>query len=333
MSSRWPLSRNGAGLDRLARGALGVGEPIASERDAGGRHRLQRAQPQLGDLAAAIAAPTAPRRRPGSRRRRSPRTLRRRSTRRSGSPAASAASARSAASTAASRSTHAPAGSTSSSSRRPRRTSAPTRAPHARQQRAERLARIGGQALRPQQLDQLVAPDRAAAVDDQIGEGQAPLAPGQDRLAARQLDAERAAEPDRRGVIRPHGPSIAGFAQGFSRVLARRLASTTTTEVIAMPDYAKDVLVDTQWVAGPPRRRLDPDRRGRREPGALRRGPHPRRDRLRLAEGPAGPGQARLPRARGRSASCSARAASPTTTRSCSTATATTGSPPTPTGT
>ena len=65
-----------------------------------------------------------------------------------------------------------------------------------------------------------------------------------------------------------------------------------------MPTYAKDVLVDTDWVQQHLGRPVDPDRRGRREPGALRRGPHPRRDRVRLEEGSAGPGQARLPRAR-----------------------------------
>ena len=46
---------------------------------------------------------------------------------------------------------------------------------------------------------------------------------------------------------------------------------------------------------GPPERRLDPHRGGGREPGAVRRGAHSRRHRLRLEEGPAGPGQARLP--------------------------------------
>ena len=83
----------------------------------------------------------------------------------------------------------------------------------------------------------------------------------------------------------------------------------------------------------PPERRLHPGRRGRREPGALRRGTHPGSHRVRLEEGPPGPGQARLPRSRPSSASCSAAAGSRTTTRSSSTATATTGSPPTPTGT
>ena len=46
---------------------------------------------------------------------------------------------------------------------------------------------------------------------------------------------------------------------------------------------------------GPPLGRLDPHRRGGREPGAVRRGPHPRGDRIRLEAGPSGPGQARLP--------------------------------------
>ena len=66
-----------------------------------------------------------------------------------------------------------------------------------------------------------------------------------------------------------------------------------------MADYAKDVLVETDWVAEHLDDDSDPDRRGRREPRSLRRGPHPRRDRLRLEARPPGPGQARLPRAGG----------------------------------
>ena len=66
-----------------------------------------------------------------------------------------------------------------------------------------------------------------------------------------------------------------------------------------MADYAKDVLVDTQWVED----HLDDDsirdRGGGREPGAVRGVAHSGRRRLRLAAGPAGPGQARLPRAGG----------------------------------
>ena len=68
------------------------------------------------------------------------------------------------------------------------------------------------------------------------------------------------------------------------------------SEDISMSEYAKDVLVEPELARGAPRRRRHPHRRGRREPRALRRGPHPRRDRVRLEEGPAGPGQARLPR-------------------------------------
>ena len=66
-----------------------------------------------------------------------------------------------------------------------------------------------------------------------------------------------------------------------------------------MTDYAKDVLVSTDWVAEHLERRPGSHRRGRREPGPLRRGPHPRRHRLRLETRPAGPGAQELPRAGG----------------------------------
>ena len=46
--------------------------------------------------------------------------------------------------------------------------------------------------------------------------------------------------------------------------------------------YAKDVLVDADWAAGPHRRPERPLRRGRRRHDGLRRGPHPRRRRLEL---------------------------------------------------
>ena len=99
-----------------------------------------------------------------------------------------------------------------------------------------------------------------------------------------------------------------------------------------MADYAKDVLVDTQWVED----HLDDD--------SVRI--------VEVDENPALYAEAHIPGAIGfdwqatsrtrssatssvprRSAACSASAASPTSTRSCSTATATTGSPPTRTGT
>ncbi len=99
-----------------------------------------------------------------------------------------------------------------------------------------------------------------------------------------------------------------------------------------MSEYAKDVLVDTDWVE----QHLDDD--------GIRI--------VEVDENPALYAEAHIPGAIGfdwrptcrtrssatssgprPSASCSARAGSPTTTRSCSTATATTGSPPTPTGT
>ena len=130
-----------------------------------------------------------------------------------------------------------------------------------------------------------------------------------------------------------------GTGRSGARSIARRSIdsgsgySAVPGRPVGMADYAKDVLVDTQWVEDHLERRLHPHRRGGREPRALRGGPHPGRDRVRLEARPAGPGQARLPRpGRVRRAVRQPRA-SPTSTRSCSTATATTGSPPTPTGT
>ena len=66
-----------------------------------------------------------------------------------------------------------------------------------------------------------------------------------------------------------------------------------------MADYAKDVLVDTQWVED----HLDDDSirivEVDENPGLYEEAHIPGRDRLRLEEGPAGPGQARLPRPEG----------------------------------
>ena len=63
--------------------------------------------------------------------------------------------------------------------------------------------------------------------------------------------------------------------------------------------YAKDVLVETDWVA----EHLDDDSirivEVDENPALYAEAPHPRRDRLRLEGRPAGPGQARLPRPRG----------------------------------
>jgi hypothetical protein len=70
------------------------------------------------------------------------------------------------------------------------------RAPELREQRAQRLAGVGRQALRPQQRDQLVAGDRALAVDGQVGEHEPALAAGQLDLAPVQLDREPAAQLD-----------------------------------------------------------------------------------------------------------------------------------------
>ncbi len=70
-----------------------------------------------------------------------------------------------------------------------------------------------------------------------------------------------------------------------------------------MADYANDVLVSTEWVA----EHLDDESirivEVDENPALYAEAPHPRRDRLRLEERPAGPGEARLPRRRRTSAS------------------------------
>ena len=70
------------------------------------------------------------------------------------------------------------------------------RAPQPREQRAQRLARIGGRVLRPQELDQLVARDRPLAVHGQVGEHEPALAAGRLDGAAREFDGEAPAELD-----------------------------------------------------------------------------------------------------------------------------------------
>ena len=203
------------GLDRLARGALGVGEPIAAERDAGGRHRLQRAQPQLGDLAAAILRPR----------------------RFVAGQEAAAGDLHTAAAALHARLRVAgserrvgalggvqrglevdprPGGQHELELAAPAQDVGADGAPHAREQGAERLARIGGQALRPQQLDQLVAPDRAAAVDDEIGEGRRPWRPG--RTACRP-DSSTPSGPQSRTVVASSAP-MGRASQGLCRVSA-----------------------------------------------------------------------------------------------------------------
>ena len=101
----------------------------------------------------------------------------------------------------------------------------------------------------------------------------------------------------------------------------------------AMADYAKDVLVDTQWVENHlGRRQRSGSSRSTRTPPSTRRRTSRARSastgrrtcRTRSSATSSGPPS---------SASCSAAAASRTSTRSSCTATATTGSPPTPTGT
>ena len=153
------------------------------------------------------------------------------------------------------------------------------------------------------------------------------------RLGVREMQRanERNEVPVRAARGRP------GRRRRVARCGARRDRVAARSRAVRVPaawtDHAKDVLVDTDWVADhlddPSIRIVEVDE----NPRALRRGPHPRRDRLRLAGRPAGPGAAQLPRARGLRRAPRARGASPTTTRSCSTAIATTGSPPTRTGT
>ena len=78
--------------------------------------------------------------------------------------------------------------------------------------------------------------------------------------------------------------------------------------------YAKDVLVETEWVE----EHLDDDSirivEVDENPALYAEAPHPRRDRLRLEGRPPGPGEARLPRARGLRRADRRAAASPTTT-------------------
>ena len=85
-------------------------------------------------------------------------------------------------------------------------------AAQARQERAQRGLGRGGRVVGPEQLDQLVARDRAGAVVDQEREDQPALAAGQLLLHpyAAELDAQRAAQRDTRRWFRELRPRRRG---------------------------------------------------------------------------------------------------------------------------
>ena len=113
------------------------------------------------------------------------------------------------------------------------------------------------------------------AVPGQVGDDEPGLAAAQARSRGRR--SRRASRPHRR-IDRVSAGSAADDPVIDARLRERRPRG----DVVG---------------GGAPRRPRDPDRRGRREPGPLRRGAHPGRDRFRLADRSPGPGQARLPEA------------------------------------
>ena len=121
----------------------------------------------------------------------------------------------------------------------------------------------------------------------------------------------------RRGAVADPGRGRRAWAArgrpstACSAAMAIPLKPVGIQEDTSMADYAKDVLVDTQWVEDhlddPTIRIVEVD-----ENPALYAEAHiPGAIGFDWKQGPAGPGQARLPRRRRTSAPCSARAASP----------------------
>ena len=236
ISSPWPDSRNGAASTsaRAARSAAG-----AAARTAG--DRLERPQPQLLDLAPALVQPG--RLVAGQEAALGDRQRGRRS------PPASAACA-------ASRSIHA------SSGKRERQLAAALqhvlaeRPAHLREQRAQRLARVGRRRLGPQQVDQLVAAARAARWTARYATTSRPWRPGgaTSRPRARRRAARRAGSGSSADPIEGVRKVTAGFLKGSRRRL------------FCSAMYAKDVLVRDELGPGAPGRSRRPRRRSRREP-------------------------------------------------------------------
>jgi hypothetical protein len=95
----------------------------------------------------------------------------------------------------------------------------PEHAAQAREQRGQRLPGIAGRPVGPQKVDQLVAADRAAPVDDEVGEDEPALAARERDLAPAALDPQRATEPDlgRSLQVRASLTAAPRFPQGFAR--------------------------------------------------------------------------------------------------------------------